>query len=82
MAEGAHRGAFGRDRGGAVSDITVYFRDGSVQTFPHQGRPGGSYTKRVRYEGSFAIIRDEWDNETTIPADRIDHIKILEGGHW
>jgi hypothetical protein len=51
-----------------MSSITVKMKDGSVRHFPHVGRAGGSYTKRIAYEGGFAVITDEWDNRTAIPA--------------
>lgn len=49
-------------------------RDGTVKDFPHKGRPGGSYTKSIKYEGAFAIIVDEWYRQTAIPSDLIDEI--------
>jgi len=34
--------------------------DGTVREFKHLGRPGGSYTVRLTFEGEFAIVTDEW----------------------
>ena len=56
-------------------DIIVLFRDGNKKEFLHQGRAGGSYTKSIRYEGQFAIIEDEYYNETIYPMDLIQEIK-------
>jgi hypothetical protein len=50
-------------------------KDGTKKEFPHVGRAGGSYTKSIRYEGGFAIITDEWYNETAIPAVDIAEVK-------
>lgn len=51
-----------------MSSITIRMKDGTVREFPHVGRPGGSYTKRVTYEGAFVVIEDEWYRKTAIPA--------------
>ena len=58
-----------------MPNITVYFKDGTKQEFPHEGRPGGSYTKRVYYEGMFVIIKDEWGETTAIPVSEIKKIE-------
>lgn len=65
-----------------MSSITIKMKDGTVREFPHQGRAGGSYTKRIRYEGAFAIVKDEWDNETAIPASDIASIETRERPSW
>lgn len=61
-----------------MSDIRISMKDGSVREFSHVGRAGGSYTKEIRYEGNFAIIKDEWGNETVIPSNDIKEIKVIE----
>ena len=58
-----------------MASITIHFKDGKKKEFRHEGRAGGSYTKEVRYEGAFAIVRDEWYNETSFPAADIDRIE-------
>lgn len=62
-------------------NITVYLKDGSERTFQHRGRPGGSYTKTIRYEGNFAIVSDEYGNETAFPSENIDHVEKKEA-NW
>lgn len=57
-----------------MQSITIKFRDGSVREFPHQGRAGGSYSKRVRYEGQFVIVTDEWHNETAFPVETVAEV--------
>ena len=59
-----------------MASITIWMKDGSRKEFPHQGRPGGSYTKSIRYEGGFAIITDEWYDETAIPASDIAEVSV------
>jgi hypothetical protein len=54
-----------------MANIKVYLRDGTIQEFKHEGRPGGSYTKTVKYEGGFVIITDEWRKRTCFPADLV-----------
>lgn len=51
-----------------MADIKITMKSGEVHDFQHEGRSGGSYTKSVRYEGIFAIVRDEWGKETAFPA--------------
>lgn len=57
-----------------MASITVRMKDGTIRDFPHEGRPGGSYTKRLTYEGAFAVIQDEWQTRTAIPAADIAEI--------
>lgn len=51
-------------------------KDGSVKEFRHQGRPGGSYTKKLSQEGSFICVTDEYYNKTYIPSGDVKEIKI------
>ena len=65
-----------------MANIKVFFREYDQDDnpryvlFEHAGRPGGSYTKTIRYEGNFAIIKDEWGKEIAYPSDAIDHIEV------
>lgn len=66
-----------------MAHIEVVLKDGTVRKFPHEGRPGGSYTKTVRYEGAFVIVRDEWDRETAFPAADVAEVKTEpHRGYW
>jgi hypothetical protein len=58
-----------------MPNITIKFKDGTIKRFLHTGRSGGSYTKTIRYEGSFVIVTDEWSSETAFPASDISEIK-------
>ncbi|KPL28080.1 MAG: hypothetical protein AMJ72_05410 [Acidithiobacillales bacterium SM1_46] len=58
-----------------MSDIVVTMKDGTVRKFMHEGRPGGSYTKRLSFEGGVAIITDEWYKKTCIPVEDIKEIE-------
>lgn len=58
-----------------MSSITITFKDGTVKEFPHKGRPGGSYTKSVKYEGAFVIVTDEYYRQEAFPAS---DIKMVE----
>lgn len=51
-----------------MMSVTIKFKTGEVREFRHEGRPGGSYTKRVKYEGGFVIVVDEWYRQTAFPA--------------
>ena len=63
-----------------MANITITMKDGTVKTYKHEGRAGGSYTKTVRYEGAFVIVRDEWDAETAIPAADVAEVRVEP--HW
>lgn len=65
-----------------MASIYVKMKNGETKEFKHTGRAGGSYTKTIRYEGAFAIIRDEWDCETAIPAEDIAEIKVERERYW
>lgn len=59
-----------------MASIYVKMKDGTKREFKHEGRAGGSYTKTISYKGAFAVIEDEWGNETAIPSADIEEIKI------
>lgn len=59
-----------------MANITVKMKDGTTREFRHEGRPGGSYTKRLTCEGAFAVITDEYHKRTLIPA--VDIAEIVE----
>jgi hypothetical protein len=60
-----------------MPSITIKMKDGSRREFPHRGRPGGSWTKTLRYEPGFAVITDEYGNETAIPTADIAEINTF-----
>lgn len=60
-----------------MSSITIKMKNGEVKNFPHEGRAGGSYTKEIRYEGNFAIVKDEYGVEIAIPSQDIEEIKVV-----
>ncbi len=65
-----------------MPSIVIRMKDGTVRNFPHEGRAGGSYTKRLTYEGAFAVIKDEWDKRTVIPAADIAEIQETPERSW
>ena len=42
-----------------MSNITIKFRNGETAQFKHEGRAGGSYTKRVELTEGWVTIIDE-----------------------
>lgn len=64
-----------------MASITVKMKDGTVRDFQHTGRAGGSWTKEIKYEGAFAVITDEWGQQTAIPAADIAEVNVLPT-HW
>lgn len=65
-----------------MASIRIKMKDGTVKNFPHEGRAGGSYTKSIRYDGAFAIVKDEYDCETAIPANDIEEINVDRERRW
>jgi len=57
-----------------VANVAVKKKDGTTREFRHKGRPGGSYTVTVRYEGAFVIVTDEYGREVAIPAVDITEV--------
>lgn len=57
-----------------MSSISVKMKDGTVREFPHVGRPGGSYTKHVKYEGMMVVIEDEYQTRTAIPVSDVAEV--------
>lgn len=62
--------------------ITFKMKDGTERVFKHRGRPGGSYTIRLSFEGEFAIVTDEYDDRTIIPGHLIAEINEHEGSRY
>jgi hypothetical protein len=60
-----------------MADITIKMKDGTVREFPHKPRAGGSYTKTIKYEGAFAVVTDEYYQQTAIPAADIAEVKVI-----
>ena len=58
-----------------MSNITIKFRDKTIREFKHEGRPGGSYTKRLYYKEGFVVVEDEWGTQIGFPSDIIEEIK-------
>lgn len=66
-----------------MNRILVTMRDGTVRTFEHRPRAGGSWTLTSRYEPGFFVVIDEWRNETAIPTADIAEIRSEpERGGW
>jgi len=59
--------------------ITITLRDNTKHTFKHRGRPGGSYTINLSFEGSFAIVTDEYGKRTAFPESLIANIEEHQG---
>ena len=62
--------------------ITFKMLDGTTREFKHCGRPGGSYTIRLSFEGEFAIVTDEWGDRTAIPGNLISEVKEVQDRRW
>lgn len=59
-----------------MASIFITMKDGTKKDFRHEGRPGGSWTKTIRYEGAFVIVKDEYGNETAIPAADVAEVQV------
>lgn len=66
-----------------MANIVIKMKDGTERRFMHEGRAGGSWTKRVRYEGAFVIVEDEYQKRTAIPvADVKEVVETPHYGGW
>lgn len=65
-----------------MSDVSIKMKDGTVREFRERGRPGGSYSQKIRYEASFVVIVDEYENETAIPVSDIAEVKVHSTRGW
>lgn len=59
----------------AVSSVVVIMKNGERHDFPHEGRPGGSYTKSVAFESGWVIVTDEWGKRRAFPSDDVAEVK-------
>jgi hypothetical protein len=62
-----------------MTSITVKLKNGKIREFPYQGRCGGSWSNTIQYKGAFAIITDEWGNQTIFPATDIEEVTVDRG---
>jgi hypothetical protein len=58
-----------------MKNITIVLKDGRKIEHKHTGRPGGSYSKSVRYEVGFVVVVDEYGNEVAYPSTEVAEIK-------
>ena len=65
-----------------MESITIEFKDGRTEKFRERGRAGGSYTLHIRYEGSMAIITDEYEKQTAFPTSDIKKVVCVERQGW
>lgn len=59
-----------------MANIKITMKNGKVFDFIDKGRSGGSWSTKIRYEGAFAIVTDEWEAQTAIPAEDIAKIEV------
>ena len=59
-----------------MQSIKIWMKSGEILQFEHKPRPGGSYSLKIRYEGAFAIVTDEWGKETAVPAADIGTVEV------
>jgi hypothetical protein len=65
-----------------MSYILIHMRDGSQREFKDTPRSGGSYEKKVSYEGNFVIVTDEWYKQTVFPMDLVREVEITPSSSW
>jgi hypothetical protein len=61
-----------------MESVNVIFKDGTQREFNKVGRPGGSYSIHVKYEGNFVIVEDEWGHQTAFPAADVKEVKTRQ----
>ena len=57
-----------------MSEITVYYRDGSSEVFPETSRPGGSWQTSGKTVDGWFIVTDAYHQETAIPESTIQRV--------
>jgi hypothetical protein len=65
-----------------MSNITITFNDGTKKEFPHEGRSGGSYSKRLILENGWVIVEDEYGNKTIYPESIVKEINERSHRGW
>ena len=65
-----------------MSNVTIKLRDGTIRSFKHEGRSGGSYTKTISYEPGFVVVTDEYRKRTAIPTDLVAEVIVEELNRW
>lgn len=66
-----------------MADISIKMKDGTIKSFPDKGRPGGSYSVKIRFEGGFVIVTDCYDNQYAYPASDISEVVSTPSrGSW
>ena len=65
-----------------MKTISIKFRDGTSREFAHRGRAGGSYTIRVRYEGAWVVVEDEWGQTTAFPSETVAEVIATPETSW
>ena len=58
-----------------MATVTIKFRDGTERTMEDRGRPGGSYSQKVSYEGGFVVVTDVWGAKTAFPAELVAEVR-------
>lgn len=61
-----------------MPNVTIKMLDGTRKDFIERGRPGGSYSMRVRYEPGVVIVIDEYDKETATPLELVREVVVDE----
>ena len=57
-----------------MPNITIKLKNGETKRHDHKPRPGGSYSNSLKFEGEWAIVTDEYGNQTCYPAADIEVI--------
>lgn len=58
-----------------MSNVTIHFRDGKTEKIKDTGRPGGSYSVQVVYEGGVVTVIDCYGFRTSWPLDLVEKVE-------
>ncbi len=58
--------------------IKITFKDGTEREWQHEGRSGGSYSKRLKMEPGWVTVIDEYGTAESFPADTIKAVKTVD----
>lgn len=65
-----------------MANISILFKDGTKREFPDIGRPGGSWTNEVKYEGAFVVVTDEYGKTYAFPKDDVKEVNTSPSRHY
>ena len=61
-----------------MREIQITFADGTVRTWRHEGRAGGSWTKTIEFNNGWVTVRDEQGDTYSFQAFAVREVQTKE----